>query len=124
MGIDELFEGVGRNHRKRHDYSYDDYDDHGHRRPNENGRHNGEGHHGSGGHAMYLDYARKLLSNKKLLAVFIVAAIIALILAVMIVIWLVSLLGPAMGLLEKNGIKGIVDALAPIFQKFWEGSGK
>jgi hypothetical protein len=123
MGIEDLLDGFGRHYRKRDDYSYND-DDYGSRRTFDQGRYNGDKHHGHGGSAMYLNYARKILRNKKLLAFLIIAAILALIIAILIGIWLLSLVGPALGLLEKNGIKGIVDALMPFLQKLWEGSGK
>jgi hypothetical protein len=123
MGIDDLLDGFGRHHRKRDNYSYND-DDKGSHRTFDHGRYNGDKHHGHGGSAMYLDYARKILRNKKLLFFLIIAALLALIIAILIGIWLLSLVGPALGLLEKNGIKGIVDALMPFLQKLWEGSGK
>ena len=82
-------------------------------------------HHGSHGHSdMLLNMARKLLHNKTVLIG--IGLLIVIICAVCI--WLISIILPYMGqilsMLEKQGIKGVMEMIMPLLHQIWEGSGK
>jgi hypothetical protein len=66
----------------------------------------------------------RVLQNKQLLIVLSIAAIILLIGFVAAIIMAMPILYQMFALLEKNGIKGIIDSALPIINKLWEGSGK
>jgi hypothetical protein len=81
-------------------------------------------HHGSDHYMLYIEYAKKILKNKTLLMI----AIAVLLFVIVIGIWLISLLLPFLGQLlsvvEKNGIKGVIETISPYLLKLWEGAGK
>lgn len=43
---------------------------------------------------------------------------------VWLVVALIKLCGPLISDMEKNGLKGVVDAVSKIVTRIWEGSGK
>lgn len=85
--------------------------------------HHGYRHHERGHYLMYLEYAKRILKNKTLLMV----ALAVLVILIIIGIWLISLTLPLLGqlltVIEKNGIKGIIEAISPYLLKLWEGAG-
>lgn len=75
-------------------------------------------------HLRYFATAIKIFKNKT----FLLLALALLLIVLAVAIWLISLLIPFLGqlltLIEKNGIKGIVEAVSPYLLKLWEGAGK
>jgi len=84
----------------------------------------GDRHRGNDDYSTYIEYAKKIFKNKT----FLIIALLLLLFIVVIGIWLISLLIPLLGQLlsqvEKNGIKGGVEAISPYLLKLWEGAGK
>ncbi len=75
-------------------------------------------------HNILLYIAARLFRSKALIA----AAVLIFLTLGAIGIWLLVTLLPFVGqllsILEKQGIKGILDAIAPFLKTLWEGSGK
>jgi hypothetical protein len=75
-------------------------------------------------HLMYFEAAKKIFQNKT----FLMIALACLLISLAVGIWLISLLMPLLGqllsIVEKNGIKGIFEAISPYLLKLWEGAGK
>lgn len=81
-------------------------------------------HHKHGSNLAYFELAKRIFKNKT----FLVLALALLLIVLAIGIWLISLLIPFLGQLltaiEKNGLKGIIEAISPYLLKLWEGAGK
>ncbi|MDP2854281.1 MAG: hypothetical protein Q8O28_08560 [Smithellaceae bacterium] len=81
-------------------------------------------HHRHGSRLVYFALAKKIFKNKT----FLLLALALLLIALAVGIWLISLLIPFLGQLltniEKNGLKGIIEAISPYLLKLWEGAGK
>jgi hypothetical protein len=75
-------------------------------------------------HFMYFELAKKTFQNKT----FLMIALACLVISLAVGIWLISLIMPLLGqllsIVEKNGIKGIFEAISPYLLKLWEGAGK
>jgi len=81
-------------------------------------------HHEYDRHLRYFASAIKIFKNKT----FLLLALVLLLIVLAVGIWLISLLIPFLGQLltniEKNGIKGILEAISPYLLKLWEGASK
>ncbi len=77
-----------------------------------------------GSRLVYFELAKRIFKNKT----FLLLALALLLIVLAVGIWLISLLIPFLGQLltniEKNGIKGIIEAISPYLLKLWEGAGK
>jgi hypothetical protein len=108
--LDDLFEG---SKHKRHSNQYG----HDHRRAG----------HGNERHDHYnplLNLAQKLLRNKAILAGIVLAILIIGAVGIWLIVTLLPYLGQVNSMVEKQGIKGIIEAITPFLQKIWEGAGK
>ena len=74
------------------------------------------------------DLSGKLFQNKRLLLLAIIAfltiSVIVLVVAGWLLVMLVKMCGPLLSDIEKNGLKGVIDALTKIVTGIWQGSGK
>jgi hypothetical protein len=110
--LDDLFE------RSRHDRHSGHY---GHDR-----HHGGYGDERYGHYNPLLNLAKKLLSNKAILA----GIVLTILMIGAVGIWLIVTLLPYLGQVvskaadTQGGIKGILEAITPFLQKIWEGAGK
>jgi len=84
----------------------------------------GYGHHGHGHYLMYFEFAKRIFRNKT----FLIIALAFLLILLVSGIWLISLLLPVfwkiLSMVEKDGIKGAIEAISPYLLKLWEGAGK
>ncbi|MEI8355461.1 MAG: hypothetical protein WCG31_05145 [Deltaproteobacteria bacterium] len=51
-------------------------------------------------------------------------SVIVLVVAGWLLVMLVKMCGPLLSDIEKNGLKGVIDALTKIVTGIWQGSGK
>jgi hypothetical protein len=81
-------------------------------------------HHGSDRYFILLDLMRKMLRNRFLL----IFASFLILVFISVTIWLLIILIPLIGqfitIVEKQGLKGIVEMAASFLKMIWEGSGK
>jgi hypothetical protein len=68
-------------------------------------------------------YQNKQLALAAIITLLTVAALF-LVCAVWLVAALIKLCGPLISDMEKNGLKGVVDAVSKIITRIWEGAGK
>jgi hypothetical protein len=80
--------------------------------------------HGHGHHLMYLELAKKIFQSKTLLVLLLAFLIISFVVAIWLISLVIPLLGQLLSIVEKNGIKGAVEAISPYLLKLWEGAGK
>lgn len=100
-------------------------------KPKRHSDHHGYDHHRAGygdeSHGHYnplLDLAKKLLRNKAILAGIVLAILIVGALGIWLIVALLPYLGQVISMVEKQGIKGIIETITPFLQKIWEGTGK
>lgn len=76
----------------------------------------------------YIYLFEKLKSNRKLLKLLVIMAIITVIVGAIIVIGLVVMLVPLFGKLigsiQENGLSGLIEAARPWLELLWSGAGK
>ena len=105
MGFDAFFK-----HKK-----YGHYDGHGYYRQ-------------LGGIQKYIYLFEKLKSNRNLLKIIVISAIVAVIVAAIIVIGLVIMLvplfGKLIGAIQENGLSGLIETAIPWLELLWSGNGK
>lgn len=81
-------------------------------------------HHGHGHYAHLFDLAKRLLQNRT----FIIGALTVFLIFCAVIIWLVVMLIPFLkqliSLVDKQGIKGVLEVINSFLLKIWEGSGK
>jgi hypothetical protein len=127
MGLDDLFKNIHRNkHAKhydnhdRHHGSYDHHNDHYYRQ----GDHNYyRGHHGHNKADMILSVLRSLPHKKAIIIGLIIALLLILIIGIALLWAIFPLITQAVGYVEANGIKSLVDGLLPYLEKLWKGNG-
>ena len=112
MDFDDLFKHRGRG--GHHDEHHSDYY-RGHR----DGHHS---HHGELGQYSYL--FEKLKNNKMLLLVLIIAIVIAVIIGIAVIMMLVPVIINLLDIVQKDGIKGILEMAGPLLERLWSGTGK
>jgi predicted PurR-regulated permease PerM len=74
-----------------------------------------------------LNMAQKLLRNKAILAGIVLTILLIGAVGIWLIVTLVPYIGQIISIVEKQGIKGILETITPllqILQKIWEGSGK
>jgi hypothetical protein len=108
--IDDLFKKLKHNRHSGH-YGHDNH-------------HAGHGYERHGHYNLLLDLAQKILRNKAILTGIVVTILIIGAVGIWLIVTLLPYLGQAVSMVEKQGIKGILDAITPFLQKIWEGSGK
>jgi hypothetical protein len=108
--LEDLFEGSKRNRQSDH-YGNDHRD----------GKYGDESH---GHHNPLLNLAQKLLRNKAILAGIVLTILIIGAVGIWLIVTLLPYLGQVTSTAEKQGIKGILEAITPFLQKIWEGAGK
>jgi hypothetical protein len=108
--LDDLFGG---SKHKRHSGHYGD------------DRHrNGYGDEMRGHYNPLLELARKLLRNKVIIAGIVLTILIICAVGIWLIVTLLPYLGQVISMLEKQGLKGIMEVITPLLQKIWEGAGK
>lgn len=107
MGLDDLFKRRGQHH-----------NDHGHYGT----RHDHHGHHGS--LEQYLHLFERLKNNRKLLKALVVIAVVMAILVIAAGVMLIPLVVKIWGVVQKGGIKGLIETARPLLDLLWNGSGK
>lgn len=102
----------------------DHFSRYGSDRHHEYDHHNdGYRHHGHGHYLMYFEYAKKIFQNKTLLMLALAFLLILLVAGIWLMSLLLPLLGELLSIVEKNGIKGVIEAISPYLLKLWEGAG-
>jgi hypothetical protein len=108
--LDDLFEGSKHNRHSDH-YGHD--------------RHTaGYGHERQGHYNPLLNLAQKLLRNKAILVGIVLTILMIGAVGIWLMVTLLPYLGQVIAMAEKQGIKGILETIAPLLQKIWEGTGK
>ena len=107
--FDDLFEG-SKNNRHSDRYGRD--------------HHAGYGYEGRGDYNPLLNLAQKLLRNKAILAGIVLTILIIGAAGIWLIVTLLPYLGQVISVAEKQGIKGILETIAPVLQKIWEGARK
>ncbi len=76
-------------------------------------------------HRGILFYAvSKISQSRRLMTVLILSCLTLVALGVLLLFILTPYVFQFISLIEKQGIKGILDAIAPVLKLIWEGSGK
>lgn len=109
MGLDDFF----KQERNRHN------NDHGYYGGHRNSYH---GHHK--GILQYLYLFEKLKNNGKLLKILVAVAIVVVIIAIAFVLMLIPLIMKLFGIIQKNGISGLIETAKPWLELLWSGSVK
>jgi hypothetical protein len=108
--LDDLFERSKHNRHSNHDGH--DY------------RRTGHGDERYGHYNPLLNLAQKLLRNKAILTGVVLTILLIGAVGIWLIVTLLPYLGQVVSMAEKQGIKGILEALTPFLQKIWEGAGK
>lgn len=108
--LDDLFEG---SKHRRHSGHYGD-DRH----------HAGYGDERRGHYNPLLKLAQKLLHNKAILAGIVLTILMICAVGIWLIVTLLPYLGQVISMVEKQGLKGILETITPLLQKIWEGAGK
>jgi competence protein ComGC len=81
-------------------------------------------HHGHGHYVYLLDLAKKLFRNRTFIivaiAIFLIFCVVMIWLVIMLIPWLTQLIS----VVDKQGVKGILEIVNSFLLKIWEGSGK
>lgn len=126
MGLDDFikhknYKNSSRNHNDDHDHDrYNHHDSH----PFLHMDYHHKGHH----HGSYkLELLRSVLhsipNKKAILTVALIACVVLLIVGLVLLWAIFPLFMQAVGYVEANGIKGVVDGLLPYVEKLWKGNG-
>jgi hypothetical protein len=100
------------------------YDEHDRDRDDEHDHEYSYGHgHGLGDLHRMKYLAEKILRNKTLLVVLLIAVVIVLILAIWLVILFLPLIGKVLNFIMKNGLAGVYDYLLKILNGLLKGTG-
>lgn len=106
MGFHDLFKHKGRGHYNSHSYYAGDHHDH------------------HGGVEKYIYLFEKLKNHKKLLIMLSVTAFIIFILAIAVLITLIPVFFKWFEVIQKSGIKGLIESTSPMLERLWSGTGK
>jgi hypothetical protein len=131
MGLEDLFKQ--KHHRKSSHHDHDEHryegshdrheynDDHGFRQ----GGYNYHGGHHKGHFILKLisSISQSLPHKKTILAGALIIGIILLIIGIALLWALFPLITQAIGYVEANGIKSVVDTILPYVEKLWKGNG-
>jgi hypothetical protein len=71
-----------------------------------------------------LDLVKKLLRNKAILAGIVLTMLIIAAVGMWLIATILPYLGQVISMADAQGMKGILEAIKPLLQKIWEGSGK
>jgi len=96
--------------------------EHGHY--NNHGNYCGDHHDHHGGVEKYIYLFEKLKNHKKLLIMLSVTAIIIIILVIAVVIMLIPVFLKWFEVIQKSGIKGLIESASPMLERLWSGTGK
>jgi len=114
--FDDIYEGP----KHKRNTSHYGHDDNSHKKyANDN--------YGDGGYDHYnplLNLAQKILRNKVLLTALVFTLLVIGALGVWVIIKLLPYLGQVVSMAEKQGLKGIMDTITPLIQKFGNAAGK
>lgn len=108
--LDDLFGG---SKHKRHSGHYGD-DRH----------HTGYGDESHGHYNPLLELAQKYLHNKAIIAGIVLTILIIFALGIWLLVTLMPYLSQVFSIVEKQGIKGILETITPLLQRIWEGTAK
>ena len=75
-------------------------------------------------HNILLYVAARIFRSKALIAAAVLISLILGAIGIWLFVTLLPYAGQLLSILEKQGIKGILDAIAPFVKIIWEGSGK
>ena len=103
--LDELFKSVS------HKHSHPWRPKHGH-------------HHQDNDFGAILGVLRTVAGNKAMLAGLVVSSLVVLALGAWLLVSLVSTSGPILDFVNRNGVRGVVEAAQTLAQRLWEGTGK
>ena len=132
MGLDDLIKQKYR-HKTSHNHHNDNDHDGRYRRHAHSDDHayrHGDSHsyggyqHGHHKQEMILSILKALPHKKALLTGAVIICLVIIILGIALLWTIFPLITQAAGYVDANGIKGITDAVLPLIQKLWEGSGK
>ena len=84
----------------------------------------GYGHENDDHYNLLMDLVQKLLRNKAILAGIVIAMLVVVALGIWLIVTILPYLGQVISMLEKQGLKGLIETVAPYAQKIWEGAGK
>ena len=131
MGLDDLIK-----QKYHHKTSHHDHDEHNYEGPHNRYEHHDDhsfrqgDHHYQGGHhkghfkvELIRSIIKSLPHKKALLAGALIIGIIMIITGIALLWVLFPLITQAVGYVETNGIKSIVDSVLPYVEKLWKGNG-
>lgn len=124
MGLDDLIK-----QKYHHKTSHHDHDEHHYEGPHNRYEHHDDhsfrqgGHHGNFKFELIRSIIKSLPNKKALLAGALIIGIIMIITGIALLWVLFPLITQAVGYVETNGIKSIVDSVLPYVEKLWKGNG-
>lgn len=124
MGLDDLIK-----QKYHHKTSHHDHDEHHYEGPHNRYEHHDDhsfrqgGHHGNFKFELIRSIIKSLPHKKALLAGALIICIIMIITGIALLWALFPLITEAVGYVETNGIKSIVDSVLPYVEKLWKGNG-
>jgi hypothetical protein len=124
MGLDDLIK-----QKYHHKTSHHDHDEHNYEGPHNRYEHHDDhsfrqgGHHGNFKFELIRSIIKSLPHKKALLAGALIICIIMIITGIALLWALFPLITEAVGYVETNGIKSIVDSVLPYVEKLWKGNG-
>lgn len=71
-----------------------------------------------------LEVAQRLLRNKVIVAGIVLTILMICAVGIWLIVTLLPYVGQVISMVEKQGLKGILEAITPLLQKIWEGAGK
>lgn len=73
---------------------------------------------------LFFDLAKKIFKNKAIMMVVLGILLLFFIMGVWLISLTLPLLGQLFAIIQKEGIKGILETIMPYLLKLWEGAGK
>ncbi len=80
--------------------------------------------HGHHHYWLFFDLAKKIFKNKAIMMVVLGILLLFFIMGVWLISLTLPLLGQLFAIIQKEGIKGILETIMPYLLKLWEGAGK
>ena len=81
-------------------------------------------HHQDNDFGAILGVLRTVAGNKAMLAGLVLSSLVVLAVGAWLLVSLVSTSGPILDFVNRNGVRGVVEAAQALAQKVWEGTGK
>lgn len=80
--------------------------------------------HGHNHYWLFFDIARRIFRNKTIMMTVLGLLLILFILGIWLISLVLPLLGQLFAVIEKEGLKGVLETVMPYLLKLWEGAGK